>query len=666
MLDRFSRRDLFRFALVAGAASFPVAVRPPIASASAFDAADYGVIADGARHNNVANLLDCVAQAALAGASVLLPPGVIDTSEAVADTLVTADSGRTYRNNGGVPLPASQPMTISGRGESVTVLRLSPGFPRAFDFWWTAESQRYTAITIRHLTVDRNNLDGLAIAPRRSIAAWTSLPRGSWTTLAGVEASDFRNARLVWFSAENLGSARGIAMAARVVSGQVQVRNDSDSTDHHLFPGDYVEGALRDHVIVGTLQFGGTVPHGWDMAIDQLRIQNVESINVSTQTANGLSASKSDTSPNIFVNVKKSARTEAPIITNCVIANVRMSGGETGVCVSGAAGSFIDECWFIDCFHDTMVDPPSNYVSANFMIGQDAWVGRAGITRCHGRRSGDVACEVDQPWEAFEVDCVWEDAYNGVYSTSFVPPARTAAGPPTTTLAADLDGDGAGTETMVAVDDIPADAPPSGVLQIDDELFWYRKTPDGGRIMSVLRGFNGTKPETHSAGARVVFVQTAETRFTSLRSTIRNGVVMAAAGGGRAFLQYERNKLPLPPRSIRGATIEIRGGGFQPGQGVYWVGWQADLSVEDMRYMQTGITGAPDSRGSVVSWSSKFAQRSIRNIFAEPPRVKGSRNWVRVEGVQGLDSNFVPVSPGDDYARLDLVVTAEVSLLPAT
>lgn len=634
---------------------------PRAAATTGCDARDFGVIADGVPHNNVANLLDCFAVAAAAGAEVLLPGGVIDTSEAVASAVVTADSGRTYTNNGGIPLPTATPMTISGEGRGVTVIKLSAGFPRAFDFWWAAGEQRYEGITIRRLTVDRNNLTGVAIAPTTAVAAQVTLPSGVWTTLPGISGTTFRNARFVWFPKTNAGTANGLGMASRIAGMEFQVRNDSD-IGHTLEYGDLVQGSLSDHVIVGTAQFGGSVPKGWDMTIEGLTVEDVESVNVSTETAASLTSKKSDSSPNIMIDVQKNGGSVVPSVTNCAVRNVRMNGGESGAYIGGQFGCFIDECWFIDCFHDTMVDPTSNYVSANFMLGQKAWVGRVGITRCHGRRSGDVAYEIDQPWEAHETDCIWEDAYNGVYSTSFVAPARTPSGPPTTSLVLPISQTWDQGEAVVPVRKLPTGISTEGLLQIDDELFRYRVDGETETSLILTRGLNGTKATVHQAGAAVNFVETHKTQIYSVGSTVRNSVVMSNQGAGRGFVQYQQKTfLPLPPLIIKNASIKITGGRPLPGQGIYWTGWQPQIEVRGLRFDQVGLaadTSAPG--GSAISWEWNPSDNDVSLSAFSAPRVFGCDNGVHVRGAPEAIEAYKPLQPGNGGALVDVEIIADV------
>jgi hypothetical protein len=631
-----------------------------------FDAREYGVVADGAQHNNVANLLDCVAACVAAGGgTVLLPPGTIVTAGTNLGT-VTADSGNTYTNNGGIPLPVDTPITIEGHGVGNTVIQLSPGLPRAFDFWYTAAGEVYRDITIRRLTVDRNNLTGIAIAPYTATTGAATISTGVWTTIPGLSATTFRNARVVWCKSTNAGTAKDIALKCRISGSNVQFSTDG-ATSYTLNSGDQVSGCLRDNVIVGTRQFAGSVPGGWDTTIDGLTVEDVESINVSTETAATLGSAKSDQSVNILISVSNQAQTTAKVV-NCVVRNVRMYGGESGAVLEGRDGTFVDRCFFVDSFHDTMVNPTTNYVSANFMFGQNAWVGTVGLLRCHGRRSGDVAVEIDQPWLAYEVDCLWEDSYSGVYNTTFVPPARTAAGPPTTTLGTNIsaswDGSSAITPTFGA---LPADVSRSGIVKIDSELFWYTATNDAGTAVSLMRALNGTTVAAHTSGATVTFVETAKTRIHSIRSTTRNSSVLTATSGGQALCSFDNAGLPLPPWSIQDATVDMIGGSIaKAGQCFLQFGWRPDLDIQGLKYTQVGMTGS-GSVSNVFGSAMQFfwtAGSNIRTLYPIPaPRLFGRNNFFHIQGLSSSNFDYYTTFRAySGYSQLDFDLSTEIAL----
>jgi hypothetical protein len=377
-----------------------------------FDARDYGVIADGLPHNNVANLLDCVTACANSGGgTVLLPAGVMSTSDAVIGT-VTSNSGTVYTNNGGIPIPAGIPITIKGQGTGVTVLKLSTGFTRAFDFWYFNNNQVFNDIHLRDFTVDRNNLLGADIAAATAVTGSVTLTgSGTWTTLPGIPATTFKNAQWVNF-ASGTGTAVGRNFPARISSGNVQIYNGS-ATNYTLVSGDTVRGSMRGHVILGTNC--GLIGAGSNMKFDNITVNGVEAINVAESSASNLNTGAINRSLGIDIYVTIAAgSTFVPQVTNFMARNVRVEGGAYGIQVTGNPGTFLDEIWFVDCYHDTGIDVTTNWNSSNFIIGGSAWVNRCGVVRCTGRRTGDVGIELDQPWDGYEIDCTWENGWQSV------------------------------------------------------------------------------------------------------------------------------------------------------------------------------------------------------------------------------------------------------------
>lgn len=626
-----------------------------------FDARAYGVIADGAQHNNVANLLDCFAQAYTAGAQeVLLPAGVIDTSEATVNTTVTADSGRTYTNNGGISLPVNQPITITGHGAGITIIKQSPGFLRGFDFWYLVDGQNYKQIVIRGITFDRNNITGVTVAPSTAVTGAVTLTHGSvWTTLPGISTTTFKNARYVYFPKTNVGTANGVAMLARISAGNYQVRNDSASTDYTLSTGDLVRGAVRDHVITGTM-IAAPAGNGYNMTIDQVTIENCHAINVGFTAGATVSELCPDTAEGIslYMQQNPSNPVVVPSITNFTVRNVRVLGGSGGIHLSGSSPAFLNEIWFYDCFHDTMLDVPNNYACVNFMIGGSAWVNRCGVIRCTGRRSGDVALELDQPWEAHEEDCLWEDAFSGIYRSTFVPPARSIAGPPTVVLSGAITN----VATSLTIGALPVDTARVGMLMIDTELMWYRSNA-AGTTLNLTRGFNGSTPASHADAAKITFVQTEKTRIYSVRPTI-TGKVATTLGGGRCYLAFENSSLPLPPITIRDAKADLLNGVLIQGQFCYWQGWQPDIDIQGTRYTQDSLNHiTPNgSAGSLVGWNwpAGSGMFTAGSPVIPHPRIYGRNNNFRLHGsVTTTGVAIAGMRVGSGYALLDFDLSVE-------
>jgi hypothetical protein len=556
----------------------------------------------------------------------------------VIGATVTATSGNTYTNNGGIPLPVATPITITGHGVGVSVLQLSAGFTRGFDFYAASPGTAYSykRVTIRGITFDRNNLTAANIAPMTTVTALTTLPSGTWTTVPGPVASAWANAKVALSPSTNSGTTANTIMACRVSGGNVQVIQYSGSS-LTLANGDQIGGALWDHVIVGTQYWASLYGSGYNTSIDQLHVEDCESINVTTTAVNGISVLAATKCASIGISITNSSAASTPTVTNFQARNVRMYGGTAGINVIGnSTGVYLDEIWAIDCFHDTMVNPIYNYNSNGFLFGYLGWLNRCGLVRCKGRRSGDVAYEFDQPWEAHEIDCVWEEAFTGLYSTTFTPPARTSSGPPTTTLSAAITSTSATTATITA---LPSGVARSGVIQIGSEILGYAAS--SSTALTLQRGLNGTTAATALNGATVTFVETAKTRIFSIRSTIRNNLALAVSGAGRGYTSYSNYGFPLPPLTIRDTSADYEGAvaTLTNGQFIYWSGWRPDLDIQGVRYSHDGLsyTTSDSTYGSVICWywptgQNLYVSGTTSDVGLPAPRVYGRNNSFRVHG----------------------------------
>jgi hypothetical protein len=630
-----------------------------------FYAASYGVIADGAAHNNVANLLDCFAEAYAASASeVVLPAGVIYTGDANLGA-VTATSGASYTNNGGIPLPINKALTVTGHSKGVTTLKLSAGFTRGFDFGpWTADGQIYRNITIRGITFDRNSLSGTTIGPLSTITSNVTIPGdGTPTVLPGVSATTWRNAKWAYAPGTNAGTLRNLGMWVGI-SGSNVVATNYYGTSYTLNTGDQIGAKLGEHVIVGTSIWGGDGFHGGQgMTIKDILVDSCEVTNAVTVSA-AYGVQTSDRSFGVGISLINGAGQSS--CTNFTMRNTDLYGGAYGAQISGAAGTWLDNVWYVDCFHDTLLTPTINYEAANFMVGYYAWVGRAGAIRCRGRRSGDVAWEIDQPWEGHEEDCVWEDAWQGSYRSSFQPPARTAAGPVATTL------NNGGTLTSGAstctVTSLPSGVDRSGLARIDTELVWYQASNLAGTTWNIWRGINGSTAASHTTSAAVTFVETHKTRVHSIRSTIRNSAVMAGTGSpGRAWSAFTNSNLPLPPLTIRDPNVTILGGDLNPGQLMYQDGWCPDMDIQGLRMTQSSLLSAKTSSdiGTAISLVSSGTTAFVTNSVPAPPqKLTGRNNKLHIHGKAPNTSSgsYAALLAWDGYWKYDLDLEAEVSL----
>ena len=127
----------------------------------------------------------------------------------------------------------------------------------------------------------------------------------------------------------------------------------------------------------------------------------------------------------------KAAEATRNHITDILVQNCRMEGGERGVNINGY-GPYplsidLDRIYIRDCWHDTMVDPVQFGPSTNYHVGQSGRMGTVQITGCYGNRSFDCGVEVDQPANGLVQDCTIENAWNCLfYSTNFTTPLTGA------------------------------------------------------------------------------------------------------------------------------------------------------------------------------------------------------------------------------------------------
>lgn len=637
---------------IPAAATARLALRPQV-----FDARDYGVIADGAEHNNVANMLDCVEACKDAGGgTVLLPAGIIVTSEADIGT-VTADSGNAYTNNGGIPIPVDTPITIQGHGTGVTVMKLSVGFTRAFDFWHVADGQNYADVHLRGFTVDRDDLLGVDVAAAAPVTSNVTLTgSGVWTTLPGVSATTFKNAQYIHFLSTGSGTAANRNLPARISGSNVQVYNAY--TDYTVVSGDTVHGGIRGHVIVGTNC--GIIGAGTDMTFDNITVENVEAINVAESYAASLGAVAPNRSLGIDMFVTPSVSpAQVPKVTNFTARNVKVDGGAYGIQVVGNEGCFLDNIWFIDCWHDTGIDVVNNWNSSNFIIGGSAWLNKCGVVRCTGRRTGDVGVEFDQPWDAYEIDCVWEDGYQAVYTTTFTPPARTEAGPPTCAL------DNGGTLSDVAatctVSALPDDVERQGLVQIGSELLWYEATNAAGTEWDIYRAMNGSTAASHADASTVTFIETSRTRIHSVRSSVRNS---NNVNNGRCWTSFTNSNYPLPPLTIRDPHVTLTGGTFsfvRAGSVGRWDGWCPEIDIEGARISHSGLDITVGS-GQLSAFATYSVTAGMASVPCPAPKVVGRNNKLIVHGAMSSALSFAAWHQRDGMVGYDFDIDADLSI----
>lgn len=615
---------------------------------------DYGVKADGVTDDYASLSSAFLAAAALGKRKVVFPEGIISLTQAHG-TVVSAN-GYSITCTGGVPLPTT-PLEWEGKGKGATTFLLSKDVPRLWDFWGAGNS--FAHLYGHDYTVDANNVTGLVIAASQAVTGGgaTLTHGGVWTTVPVAIPANFASAGLVYFPATNSGTAAGIAMAARISGGNLQVRNDNGSTDFTLLAGDLVQGSRRDHAHMGNWYFGGSVSNANQNFSDIIR-ENVEVINAPTMPAATLSTPKSDS----CIGEQFQLNGSGLLAYGCKAKNVRINGGEIGFQHSCGAGSFTDECGFDeDCWHDTLVTPTSNYTSGNYLFTGMGWFGHV-WARGYGARSGDVSREFDQTWLADSNGAVSEDAYGSAeYSTCFTSPARTAAGPPTTTLSGSLTNV-AGSASITA---LPAGVDQEGWCVIDSEILWYQSNA-AGTTLTIYRAMNFSAAVAHNNGATVTFHEQRKSGVHSNGARVIRRRVTAGAGGnlGRGWCQFSNSGLPLPRLVLRDCEYERDGTDFfTEGEAFYSEG-AASVDAE-LKATIAGInyTSGTAQAASVVSVKDANATAPYATINGPKPRPLRLRIDLNASGVLGTGATWRGVRVQAGYWDCDIEVKG-TSLFP--
>lgn len=633
--------------------------RPVVVGTSVVDAKAYGVKADGATDDYAALTTAIAALTALGGGILRLPPGTI---------LLNAP-----QTQGGVEIPVGMPIEIVGAGKDATMIKLTRNVPRAFDFYYHADGQNYRNVTLKGFTVDANNIDGTAIAAAQAATGGVTLTAGQWVTVPIPTPTAFPDRVGLCYFASGTGTAVGKWFACRLSGGNLQVRNDTGGS-LTVVSGDTVQGAAYDHVVLGNFIAKASVAR-YNMTFDHVTLDSVKVKNVPTRPGAALNSNTHTRREILNITLRKNPANlpGAPLTaTNITVKNCEGYGGDVGWYVTGQAGTFIDEVWYLDSYHDTLVTPTNQSSSLNFMIGQDAWVGRCGIKRCTGKNSWDVAYEVDQPWECLMEDNYWEDSWTGAYSTSFQPPARTSAGAPTATI--NNGGALSSGATSMPISALPTGVAKAGLLMVESELMWYQ-ADTAGTTLTVQRGYNSTTAAAHPDGKTVTFVQFQQARgVIDYRTRVRRRNLTSGTDGngskpGRGIQQQANIGLPLPKLKIRDFAYESTvASDTTNGEGLYWQGWNPSVDVEGS-FTHHGISHPTSEsfNSSMIDWSA-----TTLTAYGASSSTNAPPQFVRLRGGISLSGAYEPTSPyprqvaiavGTGWQKLDVDMDIEQAML---
>lgn len=645
----------------------PVLLQLP--SPTVFAARDYGVVSDGLAHNNWANLLDCVAQCVDAGGGVVRLDAGTTYVTAVLGATVTADSGRTYVNRGGIPVPENINIAFEGHeAEGLTILKLSAGVPRAFDFNPDVSGAQYKNIVIRNMTIDRSHITGTDLAPLSTVSSTTTIAGFQWATVPGLNPAQWANCTYAWSNGRNAN------FNVRIQGGAVQLQ-DLTGSSYTLNAGDQVQGSLMDSVIGSRIRNHAYANRILEFTIDNLVIENVISklSPVILRTPVSISNTNGDTSPHIEFLIGYPSGSTPPGITKARVSNVRMTGGVSGVAfwsttdttIANAAATAItwyDDLLIENCRHDTLVAPQGNWGCSNFIVGGRSRKVR--IKGCTGIGSGDVGIEIDNCWDFREEDNTFIDCHHAVFRTNFFVPSATSSGPTKTTL--NNGSTLSASATSCTVTSLPSDIEVgrTGLVLIDSEMVWYRATSDDGLSWQLWRGLNGSTAATHASNATVTFVPLRGQRYQSVGTRIVKKA--STPFGGTGYYGTQNNYLPMPPMQVRDPKVDFAGSNNAGAPTWYsQLGLCFDVDIQGTRYSYHGNTLAASSFAPSAMWLDEMTGNKVWDLAASgapipAPRIYMRNNIFTFSGAALTGSIYGLVTAGG-WFRLDADIEVEAA-----
>lgn len=546
----------------------------------------------------------------------------------------------TRANQGGLKIdPDRGPLTIIGPGEHLLTIRLSRGCPRLFDLdAGGAQNKTFRNIDVGGFTLDA----GVAytdLAPLTTITAPVTLPGTfAYTTVTLASNAAFQDSvDTIYLPASNADGTAHI-LAARPVAGSATDIQISSNVAINLVAGDQVAGAfISDHALIGNRH--GTRLHsaanGTQLVtfFKDIHLHDINVINLpALQTAGGLNAPSPSRRFGVAINLAAAGSTAQ----NITYDRVRINGGDCGTWTVGVAGTWIDNVTHIDCFHDRGSVATANYSSLNFMVGGQAWGGRAAFRgHNHGLNSGDVGIEVDNfMFVDIGRETLIEDAFSAnFYGTNFVAPARSVAGPSMTTVGA---GGIDNVATTLPITAIPSSVDQEGYLLVGTEVMHYDAISTTSA--RVRRGINGSVAAAHNAGDTITFLEVRRQRWNFEGRSRR---INCVSGSGVKMLT--NSSLPLPALRVRGSHERINDTAIQ-GEAVYIDGLCPELDVDDG--YRAIVAGAATQVGSMFFLNRSGATGSTGVHDVAPDLVHIGDVTMRGSGSTTSSFTYVRVEAG--------------------
>jgi hypothetical protein len=174
--------------------------------------------------------------------------------------------------------------------------------------------------------------------------------------------------------------------------------------------GNNLTDATTQHIILGTIANGNQMSK---VSFDQIRIRDINTKN--------LSVTSGQPRFNVWLMALWEVGYPPSSITNILIENLNMQGGNEGVAV-GAEGTtetnanvFIDNVCIHRCTHSMLAVPTSYFAANHFQIGNSAYGGRCHIADCYGEYSADDGVEINAMTHALVENCLMRDTWSEGY-----------------------------------------------------------------------------------------------------------------------------------------------------------------------------------------------------------------------------------------------------------
>jgi hypothetical protein len=605
-----------------------------------FDARNWGVTPSVTGNRLVANIYDVVAACAAAGGGVVqFPDGLLDTTGAVLGATVTADSGATYTNVGGITLPTD--VDIALVGTETTKLKFSAGFVRFLDFSPPNAGAAFGNIYAGRFFWDRSSVTGTSLATTSYTSGSVTVAPYQWVTVAGLTPSQWAGATYA------VAPTMNKIFSVRILSGAVQLQEVLGSTTT-IPNGTQIKGHAYDSLIGNRIVNHAYGARSSDFTVKSLTIEDCESTLPPAVLPSGFNIGTyvGDAACHLEFIFVPTGTVTAPTLERFTARRWRMTGGAGGIVFNGGlpkditwAASprqpFVDEALIERCFWDSTINPTANWTAAGIQFSLRC--GKVTLVDNDIRRSGDVGIEIDTCWDFEERGTRYENNFSDVFRTNYCIPSRTAAGATQTTL--NNGGTLGASDTTAIISAFPSEVEVqrSGMVLIDSEIIWYRCTANDGLSWQLWRGLLGTTAATHATDATVTFIPITGQRFVS--SGIHAVKRSSAQNIGQSYYGFNANGLPMPPLTIRNAKIQYSGSnsiGSMP-QAIYQRGLCFYTSIEGMRFTVEGFTGAattlPPGGINLTEMSGTLLRNFATNgVPAPAPRLYMRDNIIRHSG----------------------------------